>query len=68
MDTLLLDGILADYSPLMHAVPAGHVIESLVGQVIFTVQEPPNSQLFVVYCDLLSVFLDKTWSFFDIHH
>jgi len=27
MDTLLLDGILADYSPLMHAVPAGHVIE-----------------------------------------
>lgn len=27
MDTLLLDGILADYAPLMHAIPAGHFIE-----------------------------------------
>jgi hypothetical protein len=29
MDTLLLDGILADYAPLMHAIPAGHFIECL---------------------------------------
>ena len=29
MDTLLLDGILADYAPLMHAVPAGNTIEWL---------------------------------------
>lgn len=27
MDTLLLDGILADYAPLMHAIPPGHFIE-----------------------------------------
>ena len=32
MDTLLLDGILADYAPLAHAVPNGHPIEWLGGR------------------------------------
>eukprot|EP00913_Durusdinium_trenchii_P021066 g19797.t1 len=35
MDTLLLDGILADYAPLAHAVPNGHPIEWIL--IIFFV-------------------------------
>lgn len=30
MDTLLMDGILADYAPLLAAVPAGHAVEWVI--------------------------------------